>query len=91
VQADLSGAQLRMHEEGGEGKSNGKVGPIKVTEPVATARRLAGIRATKPITEEDIPRLRNQWFQDYNDILSGMVPKLPPLRCESKCGFGSEQ
>jgi len=69
-----------MHKEGGESKSNGKVGPIKVTEPVTTARRLAGIRATKPITEEDIPRLRNQWFQDYNDILSGMVPKLPPLR-----------
>jgi len=51
------------------------VGPIKVTEPVATARRLAGIRATKPITEEDIPQLRNQWFQDYNDILSGMMSR----------------
>jgi len=35
---------------------------------------------TLPITEEDIPRLWNQWFQDYNNILSGMVPKLPPLR-----------
>ena len=79
MQADLAGARSHMHEEGGESKSNGKVGPIKVTEPVATARRLAGIRATKLITEEDIPRLQNQWFQDYNDILSGMVPKLPPL------------
>ena len=44
------------------------------------ARRLAGIRATRPLTEEDIPRLREQWFHKYSDILGGAPPELPPLR-----------
>ena len=43
-------------------------------------RRLAGIRATKPLTEEDIPRLREQWFHKYSDILGGALPELLPLR-----------
>ncbi|KIM58607.1 hypothetical protein SCLCIDRAFT_85679, partial [Scleroderma citrinum Foug A] len=38
------------------------------------------IRVIKPMTEEDIPRLQNQWFQEYKDILSGIIPRLPPLR-----------
>ena len=49
-------------------------------KPVVTVRRLTGIRAVKPITEDDIPQLWNQWFQEYKDILSGIIPKLPPLR-----------
>ena len=44
------------------------------------ARRLAGIRATKPLTEGDIPQLREQWFQKYSDVLGGAPPELPPLQ-----------
>ena len=44
------------------------------------ARRLTGIRATKPLTEEDISQLREQWFHKYSDILGGAPPELPPLR-----------
>ena len=43
------------------------------------ARRLAGIQATKPFTEEDIPQLREQWFQKYSDVLGGAPSELPPL------------
>ena len=44
------------------------------------ARRLAGIWTTRLLTEEDIPRLREQWFQKYSNVLGGAPPELPPLR-----------
>ena len=43
------------------------------------ARRLTGIWVTKPLTEEDIPQLREQWFQKDSDILGGAPPELLPL------------
>ena len=46
---------------------------------MTNVRRLTGIWATRPLTEEDIPRLREQWFQKYSDILGGAPPELPPL------------
>ena len=69
---------------GGEGRENCSRNKTPKDTPEDTtsmkARRLAGIRTTKPLTEEDIPRLREQWFQKYSDILSGAPPELPPLR-----------
>ena len=64
-----------MHTEGGSGEDE-----EMMERPTTTARRLTGIRVIKPMTEEDIPRLQNQWFQEYKDILSGIIPRLPPLR-----------
>jgi hypothetical protein len=33
-----------------------------------------------PLTEEDIPRLRQQWYDEFKDILQGTPNELPPLR-----------
>ena len=68
-----AGARSHVHEGGRE--SDEKM----MRKSVVTVRRLTGIRAVKPITEDDIPRLRDQWFQEYKDILSGIIPTLPPL------------
>jgi hypothetical protein len=32
------------------------------------------------LTEEDIPRLRQQWYDEFKDILQGTPEELPPLR-----------
>ena len=64
-----------MHKEGGSSEDE-----ETMERPTTTVRRLTGIRAIKPMNEEDIPQLWNQWFQEYKDILSGIIPRLPPLR-----------
>jgi len=32
------------------------------------------------LTEEDIPRLRQQWYNEFHDILQGTPETLPPLQ-----------
>ena len=63
--------------------SNKKI-PKEVLEDTTSmntnARRLTGIQATRPLTKEDIPRLREQWFQKYSDVLGGASPELLPLQ-----------
>ena len=73
MQAGQAGTWPHVHE-------GGRKSDEKAMKPVATARRLAGIRAVKPVTEDDIPQLWNQWFQEYKDILSWIIPRLPPLQ-----------
>ena len=68
----------------GEGRENCNRNKTPKDTPEDTtstnARRLTGIRATRPLTEEDIPQLREQWFQKYSDILGGAPPELLPLQ-----------
>ena len=75
MQVGQTDARPHMHKEGGSGEDE-----EPMERPTTTVRRLAGIRMIKPMTEEDIPRLRNQWFQEYKGILSGIIPRLPPLQ-----------
>jgi len=39
-----------------------------------------GKTGPNPLTEEDIPRLKQQWYNNYKEILQGMKEELPPLR-----------
>ena len=32
------------------------------------------------LTEDDIPRLRQQWYDEFKDIMQGTKEELPPLR-----------
>jgi hypothetical protein len=34
----------------------------------------------RPLTEADIPRLRQQWYEEFKNILQGTPEELPPLR-----------
>jgi hypothetical protein len=45
-----------------------------------TARTTPGDNEKAPLTEEDIPRLRQQWYEEFKDILEGTLEELPPLR-----------
>jgi hypothetical protein len=47
----------------------------------SSKQHLAAIKTKEKIlTENDIPQLWNQWFQEYKHRLRGMVKRLPPLR-----------
>ena len=39
-----------------------------------------GKRKEGPLTDEDIPRLRQQWYEEFKDIFQGVKEELPPLR-----------
>ena len=44
------------------------------------ARVLPPGTTSQKLTTADVPRLRDQWFEKYKDITSGVPAKLPPLR-----------
>jgi hypothetical protein len=44
------------------------------------ARTTPGDNEKAPLTEEDIPRLRQQWYEEFKDILEGTPEELPPLQ-----------
>ena len=72
---------MRTEGEGRDSCSRNKTPKETLEDATSTnMRRLAGIQATKPLTEEDIPRLREQWFQKYSDMLGGAPLELLPLR-----------
>ena len=76
-------SHAHMHTEGEERDNCSKKKMPKETLEDATssnARRLTGIQATKPLTEEDIPWLREQWFQKYSNVLGGALPELLSLQ-----------
>ena len=39
-----------------------------------------GNMGTNPLTEEDIPKLKQQWYDKYKEILQGTKEELPTLR-----------
>lgn len=41
---------------------------------------MAKLDHTKPLTDEDIPKLRKQWYESCKDIMGGAPAELPPLR-----------
>jgi len=46
--------------------------------PTRTSHKKDG--NNRPLTEDDIPRLRQQWFDEFKDILQETPEELPPLR-----------
>jgi hypothetical protein len=46
----------------------------------AHQKDLDAMAAKKTLTEEDIPRLKEQWYDRCKDIMGGVPPKMPPLR-----------
>ncbi len=39
-----------------------------------------GKTGSNPLTEDDVPRLKQQWYDKYKEILQGTKEELPPLR-----------
>ena len=46
----------------------------KVVQPPSTQAK------NRALSDEDIPRLRQQWYEEFKDILQGTPEVLPPLR-----------
>jgi len=48
------------------------------TNPLIPKAKGRGI--LKPLTEEDYPRLRQQWCDEFQDIVNGTRGEMPPWR-----------
>ena len=67
-------------EKSEKAKKKSKIKSSKRRESRKAQRAfLARIRENS-LTEEDIPRLREQWFSKCADMMGGVPPKMPPLR-----------
>ena len=42
--------------------------------------QVEGLTLPNPLTEEDVPRLKQQWYDNYKEILQGTKEELPLLR-----------
>ena len=61
-----------------DAEQESRIASQKTRQPEA---RLPGtVTGGGKLTEEDIPRLREQWREEFKDILQGTKEELPPLR-----------
>lgn len=54
--------------------------PAKKVTPNPVIKTLDKGKQREGLTEDDIPRLRQQWYEEFSDIFQGAKEELPPLR-----------
>jgi len=54
--------------------------PVKVAYKKPLSPKKKGKGKMKPLTEEDFPRLRQQWCEEFQDIVNGTRGEMPPWR-----------